>query len=122
MRAPHVFWAVAELKLDGRERLVLGGDQEFAVKREQAWAATERFFGTDARHVGVVVVLGQVREYQIARTAVESFGIGEESAYGFIRKMPGAAHDTLFHVPGIGPDLQHFHIVIGFEDYSVTVA
>src|SRR5579863_439427 len=36
--------------------------------------------------------------------------------------MAGAAHDALLDVPGIGADLQHFQIVIGFEDQEVGFA
>src|SRR5271156_2217680 len=36
--------------------------------------------------------------------------------------MPGAAHHALLNVPGVGPDLQHFQIVIGFQDQEVGFA
>ena len=39
-----------------------------------------------------------------------------------VRKMPIAAHHALLHRPGIGPDLQHFQIVIRFEQQQIRAA
>ncbi len=36
--------------------------------------------------------------------------------------MPGAAHDALLDVPGIGADLQHLDIVIGFQHQAIGIA
>ena len=94
---------------------MLRGDQQFAVEGGVALAAAQRFFGGDARDVGIVVVLGEMRQDHVAGARVEAFGIGEKFADRVIRKMPGAAHDALLDVPGIRPDLQHFEIVIGFQ-------
>ena len=36
--------------------------------------------------------------------------------------MTGAAEDALFDDPGIGADLEHVEIVIGFEDQAIDIA
>ena len=36
--------------------------------------------------------------------------------------MPGAAHHALLDVPGVRADLQHFQIVIGFQDQKISFA
>ena len=74
------------------------------------------------RDVGSVVLLGEMREDEMARAAVENFRIGEKFADDVVRKMPGAAHDALLDVPGIGADLEHVEIVIGFEDQEIGFA
>ena len=56
------------------------GNDEFSAKRRGAGAPAERFFGRDARDVGIVVVLGEVREDDEARVRVERFRIGEKFA------------------------------------------
>ena len=61
-------------------------------------------------------------KHEIARAAVETLGIGEKRTDCLIRKMAGAAHDALFDVPRVGTDLQHLHIVIGFEHQAIAIA
>jgi hypothetical protein len=61
-------------------------------------------------------------EDEKARASVEAFGIGEKFADGVIGKMTGAAEDALLDDPGIGADLEHVEIVIGFEDQAIDIA
>ena len=98
------------------------GNDEYAGKLRGAGAPAERFFGGDARDVGIVVVLGKMREDEKARAGVETFRIGEKFADGVIGKMTGAAEDALLDHPRIWADLEHVEIVIGFEDEAVGVA
>ena len=95
---------------------------ERAAEGEIRGAAVESLFGADLGDVGRVVLLGEVREDEMARAAVEDFGIGEEVADDAIRKMPRAAHHALLDVPGIRADLEHVEIVIRFEDQEIGFA
>jgi len=72
--------------------------------------------------VRIVVLLGKVREHQVARAAIEAFRIREEFADGVVREVAGAAQDALLDVPGIRPDLEHFEVVIGFENEAIGIA
>lgn len=98
---------------------MLRGDEEFAGEGRFSGAAAEGFFGGDAREIGIVVFLGDVREDKIARAGIKTFGIGEEFADGVIRKMPGAGKHPLLNNPRIGSDLEHVEVVIGFEDQAI---
>ena len=91
-------------------------------ERQIAGAAAESFFGGDTRDVGIIVLLGKMREDHMARAAIEYFGIGEKFTDQRVRKMAGAAHHALLDVPGIRPDLQHFEIVIRFENQEIGFA
>ena len=48
-------------------------DMQRAAKRKIAGATAKRFFGADAREVGSVVLLGDVRENQMPRASIEYF-------------------------------------------------
>jgi hypothetical protein len=61
-------------------------------------------------------------EDEKARAGVEAFGIAEKFADGVIGKMTRAAEDALLDDPGIGADLKHIEIVIGFEDQAIDIA
>ena len=101
---------------------MLAGDVERAAEGEFRRAAIEGFFGGDAGDFGIVVLFGEVREDEVARAAVEDFRVGQKFADDGVRKMPGAAHHALLDVPGIGADLEHFEIVIRFEDQEIGFA
>ncbi len=101
---------------------MLGGDEEFAGEDGFGGATAEGFFGGKADEIGVVVFLGDVGENEIAGAGVETFRVGEEFADGMIRKMTGTGKDTLLDDPGVGTDLEHVEIVIGFEDEAVGLA
>ncbi len=72
--------------------------------------------------VGIIVGLGDVGEDEKARASVKSVAIRQIFADDVIGKMAGAAHDALLDVPGIGADLEHFEVVIGFKDEAIGVA
>ena len=63
-----------------------------------------------------------MRQDQEARTGVKAARIGEVFADGVVRQMSGAAQHALLHDPGIGPDLEHVEIVIGFKDKAIGLA
>jgi hypothetical protein len=101
---------------------VLGGDEEVAAKAGFGRAAAQRFLRGDARNLGIVVLLGKMREDEIAGAGVEAIGVGEEFADGVIREMPCAGEDALLDDPRIRADLEHVEVVIGFEDEAVALA
>jgi len=111
-----------QLEVERAERDALRRDMQGAAESEFVGAATEGFFGADAGEIGCVVLLGNVREDQVARASIEDFGVGEEFADDCVRKMPGAAHHALLDVPGIRPDLQHFQVMIGFQNQEIGFA
>ena len=102
--------------MKGLEGDVLGGDKDFAGEGGFGGAAAESFFGADANEIGIVVFLGDVGEDEMADARIEALGIGEEFADSVIREVAGAGKDTLLDYPGIGADLEHVEIVIGFQD------
>ena len=72
--------------------------------------------------VRIVVLLGDMRKHQIARDGVETFRVTEIFAYGVIREMPGSAENALLDDPWIRADLEHFEIMVGFENKAVRPA
>jgi hypothetical protein len=113
---------VAELQLEGLEGNVLIGREKLAAEGALGGAAVQRFFGGEAREIGVVIFLGKMREDEVARAGVEAFGVGEIFADGVIGKMTGAAENALLDDPGIGADFEHVEVVIGFEDQAISIA
>jgi hypothetical protein len=101
---------------------VLGGDEEFAGEGGFGRAAAEGFFGGEADEIGIVVFLRDVGEDEMPDAGIETLGIGKKFADGVIREMAGAGKDALFDDPGIGADLEHVQIVIGFEDEAIGLA
>ena len=101
---------------------MLAGDVQSTAEREFGWAAIESFFSGDARDLGIVVLLGEMREDDMPRAAVKNFRVGQKFADDRVREMPRAAHHALLDVPRIRPDLQHFEIVVGFEHQAVGIA
>ena len=93
-----------------------------AAEGEFAGAAAESFFGADAREVGGIVLFRNVGENEMARASIENFRVRQKFADNRIGKMSGAAHHALLDVPGIRADLQHFEIVIGFQDQEISFA
>lgn len=111
-----------QLKFQRAEWIMLRGDEELALKGDFGRAAVESFCGREMNEVGIVVGFGDMRQNEEARTGVESVGGGKVFADNVIGKMAGAAHDALLDIPRIGPDFEHFEIVIGFEDKAISVA
>lgn len=103
------------------ERNLLRCDEQFAVERGFGRAPAQRLFGGKARQIGIVVLLGEMREDEIAGASIKAVGIGKIFADGVIRKMAGARKHTLFHDPRIRPDLEHVEIVIRFEQQAIRV-
>src|SRR5258708_8665780 len=58
----------------------------------------------------------------MADAGIEPLRIGEEFTDGVIGKVTGAGKDSLLDDPGIGPDLEHVEVVIGFEDEAIGLA
>ena len=84
------------LQHEGLEGDALGGDEELAAEGAFRGAAAERFLGGNAGDLGVIVLLGEVREDQVARASVETLGIAEKFADGIVGEMPGAALKTRY--------------------------
>jgi hypothetical protein len=63
-----------------------------------------------------------VREDEMADAGIEAFGICEKFADGVIGEVAGAREDALLDDPGVGADLEHVEIVIGFEDKAIGLA
>ncbi len=55
----------------------------------------------------------------MADAGIEAFGIGEKFTDRVVGEMAGAGEDALFNDPGIGADLEHVEIVIGFQDQAI---
>src|SRR5258707_4530089 len=58
----------------------------------------------------------------MADAGIDPIRIGEEFTDGVIGKVAGAGKDSLLDDPGIGPDLEHVEVVIGFEDEAISLA
>src|SRR5258708_13723529 len=58
----------------------------------------------------------------MADAGIKAIEISEEFADGVIGKVTGAGKDSLLDDPGIGPDLEHVEVVIGFEDEAIGLA
>ena len=93
-----------------------------AAKGEIIGAAAQGLFGGKAGEVGIVVLLGEVREHQVARVAVKNLRVAQKFADHGVGKMPGAAHHALLDKPRIGPDLEHIEVVVRFEDQKIRFA
>ncbi len=85
-------------------------------------ATIQPFFGGEPREIGIVVLFRKVREDQMARLAIEYFGIGQKFTYHGVREMAGATHHPLLDVPGIRSHLEHVQIVIRFENQNIGFA
>jgi len=92
------------------------------AKREFIGAAAEGLFGGKAGEVRIVILLGEVREDEMARMAVKNLRVAQKLADHGIRKVPGAAHHALLDKPWIGPDLEHIEVVVRFEDQKIGFA
>jgi hypothetical protein len=101
---------------------VLRSNVQRPAKGEQLGTRRKGLFSADLGDIGRVVLFRQMREDQIARAAVEDLRIGKKLADHVIGKMPGAAHDPLFDMPGIRADLEHFEIVVRFEQQKIGLA
>ena len=62
-----------------------------------------------------------MREDQVACAAIKTIGIGEIFADRVIGKMASAGENALLNNPRIRTHLQHFQIVIGFENQAVGI-
>ncbi len=92
------------------------------MERGRGWAATQSFGCGKVDEVGIVVGFGDVGEDEKACSSVESLAVSQVFADDVVGKVAGAAHDALLDVPGIRADLEHFEVVIGFENEAIGVA
>lgn len=73
--------------------------------------------GHETDDLGVIIVLAQMAQDEGGGAGIEH--IAQEAAGGVVRQVPHAPHDALLDGPGIRADLEHFHIVVGFEQEHV---
>ena len=98
------------------------GQEQFAGEGTFGRPATQGFRRANCGCVRIVILLRNMGEDKIAGGRVETIGIGQEFADGMIRKMAGAGKDALLDDPGIGADLEHVEVVIGFENEAIGFA
>lgn len=79
-------------------------------------------FRADFDHIGIIIFLRDMAQHQVARAAIKTIAIGEIFADRVIGKMASAGENALLHNPGIRTHLQHFQIVIGFQNQAVGIA
>ncbi len=95
---------------------------QFAAERNFRGTPVQSFFRAHFGHIRVVIYFRKVREDEVARFPIESFRVAKEFANSVIREMAGAAHHALLDVPRVRADLEHFEIVIGFQDEAAGAA
>jgi len=110
------------LQLKRPKRCVLRCDVKGAAKGKLSRAPSQRFFSRNARYGRVVVLLGKMRENQMARSPVKHFAIRQKVTHCRVGQMTGPAHHALLDVPGIRTDLQHFEIVILLQNQEIGFA
>lgn len=103
---------ICPLQLEGLEGPILRSDQQLAVEGGFGSAAVERLFCGKEGEVRIVVLLREMREHQIARMSVKTFGIREIFADSVIRQVSSAGKNALLDDPRIRPDFKHIQIVI----------
>ena len=101
---------------------MLRSNVQRAAKCKQRRPPPQRLFSGNARHRRIVILLGKMRENEMPRQPVKHFAIRQEIAHGGIREMPRSAHHSLLDVPRIRPHLQHFEIVIRFQNQKIGFA
>ena len=101
---------------------MLRSQEQFADEGGLRRAAAESLFRADFDHIGIIIFLRDVAQHQVARAAIKTIGIGEIFANRVIGKMASAGENALLNNPGIRPHLQHFQIVIGFQNQAVGIA
>src|ERR1700752_5245470 len=113
--------SASRLQIQGGVRRTLCCDSELSAERSGGGTPPEGFFGANACHVGIVVVLGEMREHDVARAPVEPFRVGQKLADRRIRQVTRAAHHALLDVPGIRPNLKHLEVVVRFQHQAIGV-
>ena len=84
--------------------------------------AVERFFGREAREIGIVVFLRKMCKDKVTRARVKSFRVGKIFADSVIREVPSARQNALLNDPRVRADFEHVQIVIRFEQQTICVA
>ena len=64
---------------------MLRSDEEFAAEGAVGWAAAQGLLGGEAREIGIVILLREMRKNEIARARVETFWIRKIFADRVIR-------------------------------------
>lgn len=83
-------------------------------------AVLERLAGHEPDNFGVVIVLAQMAEDERGGARIQL--VAKKRADDLVRQMASAAHDALLDGPGIGADLEHFEVVVRFEDQHIRAA
>lgn len=101
---------------------MLRGDEQFAGESGFTGAAAKSFFGRKKCEIGIVVFLRHVREDEIAGAGVETIRVGKIFADSVIGKVSGAREHALLNDPGVGANLEHVEVVVGFENETIGFA
>ncbi len=87
----------------------------FGVQRKVLEKGTRSMIQRD---LGIIVSTTQMSQENVGRLPVE--GVAQKGRHFLVREMADSAQNTLLDAPGIGPNLQHLLIMIGFHDEPVT--
>lgn len=70
------------------------------------------------RDLGIIVSTTQMSQENVGRLPVE--GVAQKGRQFLVGEMADSAQNTLLDAPGIGSNLQHLLVMIGFHDEPVT--
>jgi hypothetical protein len=101
---------------------VLRCHQQFAHEGRFRGAPAQGLLGGKAYKIGIIVFLRNMRQHQIPRTRVKTFGIAQKFADGVIGEMSCPRKNPLLDDPRIRANLQHIQIVIGLKNQTVRFA
>ncbi len=101
---------------------MLRSDENFAGEGRFGGTPAQGLFGGNAREIGIVVFLREVRENEVTRASIKAFRIGQIFADRVIGEMASPGEDALLDYPRIRADFQHVQVVIGFQDQAIAFA
>ncbi len=87
----------------------------FGVQRKVLKKGTRSMIQRD---LGIIIPTTQMSQENVGRLPVE--GVAQKGRQFLVGEMADSAQNTLLDAPGIGPNLQHLLVMIGFHDEPVT--
>ena len=87
----------------------------FGVQRQMLEKGTRSMIQRD---LGIIVSTTQMSQEDVGRLPVE--GVAQKGRQFLVGEVADSAQNTLLDAPGIGPNLQHLLVMIGFYDEPVT--